>query len=67
MSKRIVRATSSRKNAMDEARAINKSLKERNIDREAYVCRISRSYVAKRTRKGYDISKINYGICMRNR
>ena len=67
MSKRIVRATSSKKDAVKEAKSINRSLKERKIKREAYVCAISRNYVAKRTRKGYPISKKNYGICMRNK
>ena len=67
MVKQIVRVTSSRKEALAEAKAINSSLKSRKIKREAIVCPVSQSYVRKLTRKGYPIPKKNYGICMRNK
>jgi len=65
MGKKIVRVASSKADAKKEADAINKNLAKRNIKRESYVCRISKSYVRKRTRKGYSIPKQSYGICMR--
>lgn len=65
--KKIVRVTSNKVEALAEAKRINLSLKERKIEREAKVCRVSQSYVRKLTRKGYPIRKINYGICMRNK
>ena len=67
MGKNIVRITSNKKEAEKEAKAITISLQKRNINRETYVCGVSKSYVKKRTRKGYPISKKNYGVCMRNR
>jgi hypothetical protein len=66
MSKTIVRAGVSKKEALDEAKLINLSFKDRKIKREAYVCPISQSFVRKRTRAGHPIRKKNYGICMRN-
>ncbi len=67
MGRKIVRATSRKRDALKEAKLINASLKKRNIKREAYVCPISKSFVRKRTRKGYPIKSKNYGICMRNK
>ena len=67
MGKKIVRVTSSRKDAQEEAKRINVSLRDRKIKREAYVCPVSQSYVRKRTRKGYPVRKKNYGVCVRNK
>jgi len=67
MVKRYVRVTSNRKEAFREAKAINVSLKNRNIKREAIVCPVSQSYAGKLMREGYPIPKRNYGIRMRNK
>ncbi len=67
MSKKIVRVTSNKKEAEKVSKAITLSLQKRNIKREAYVCGVSKSYVKKRTRKGYPIPKKNYGVCVRNK
>jgi len=67
MGKTIVRATPSKKDAIKEAKQINDSLKERGIEREAYVCSVSKAYVKKLTRKGYPVADKNYAICVRNK
>jgi len=67
MTKRIVRVTKSKEEAHQIAKRITASLRERNINREAYVSPVSYSYVRTLTRKGYPIAKKNYGVCVRNR
>lgn len=67
MAKKIVRVTSSRRNAQEEANQLNNSLKGRKIKREAYVCSVSKAYVKKRTRKGYHVANKNYAICVRDK
>ena len=67
MGKKIVRVTSSKRDAIEESNRINASLKNRGIKREAYVCPVSKTYVKKLTRKGYPIADKNYAICMRNK
>ena len=67
MAKKIVRITPNKKEAKKEAKAITISLQKRNINREAYVCGVSKSYVKKRTRQGYPIPKKHYGVCVRNK
>lgn len=66
MKRTIVRVTPSKKEAQEEATAINNSLRERGIKRRAYVCKVSRSCVKKLTRKGYPIPKQSYGIEMKD-
>ena len=66
MGKKIVRVTDNKQDALDESKAINDSLKERNIRRETYVTPVSQSYVRKLTRKGYPVKKRNYAIAVRN-
>ena len=67
MAKKIVRVTSSKRDATKEKNEINLSLKEEGIKREAYVCSVSKAYVKKLTRKGYPIADKNYAICVRNK
>ena len=67
MGKKIVRITSSRKEAQEEATRINASLKVRKIKREAYICPVSKAYVKKLTRKDCPIANKNYAICVRNK
>ncbi len=67
MGKKIVRVTSSKRDALKEMNEINASLKDRGIKREAYISSVSQAYVKKRTRKGYPIADKNYAICMRNK
>ena len=67
MAKKIVRVTSSKRDAIEEKQRINDSLRDRGIKREAYVCSVSQAYVKKRTRKGYPVADKNYAICMRNK
>jgi len=66
MGKKIVRVTSSKRDAVAEKNRINDDLKSRGIQREAYVCNVSKAYVRKRARKGYPVKEKNYAICMRN-
>ena len=67
MGKKIVRVTSSKRDAIGEKDRINASLKSRGIKRQAYVCPVSRAYVKKLTRKGYPIAENNYAICVRDK
>lgn len=67
MVKKIIRAGVSKAEAKKESDAINKNMAERGIKRESYVCKVSQSYVKKRTRKGYPVKKQNYGVCMRDK
>jgi len=66
MGLRIVRLTDSKKKALREAKATNRSLAKRNIKREAYVTPISQAYVQRRLRKGFKAKKRNYAIAMRD-
>jgi len=66
MAKKIIRVTSSKRNAIEEKNEINAYLKQRGIKRKAYVCKVSKSYVKKLTKKGYPIADNNYAICVRN-
>ena len=67
MGKKIVRVTSSKRDAIDETRRINSSLRARGIKREAYVCSVSKAYVKKLTRKGYPVADKNYAIYVRDK
>lgn len=67
MGKRIVNVTSKRNMAIRVAKNITKNLKQRKINREAYVCPVSQSYVKTLTRKGIKVPKRNYAVCVRNK
>lgn len=67
MGKTIVRVTSSKRDAIKEAKEINTSLKKRGIKREAYVSTVSKRYAKRLLRKGYPVADKNYAICVRNK
>lgn len=66
MVRNIIRVTQSKKEAQKISNFINEDMRNRKINREAYVIPVSQSFVRTLTRKGYRVSKRNYGVAMKD-
>jgi hypothetical protein len=67
MGKHVMRVTTVKREAMSLKKRLNASFRERGINREAYVGKISKAYVQERTIKGYPVRNKNYAVYVRNK